>query len=139
MVALVGLTGCKDLPPGDDASSPSTTPRPTPSRTEDARAGSVSIDVNEQVLLDIGEYNQSIGDAWGVIDSTDPNVADADMHIASVGDAPGGPSEMGIVVTGKEAGETTLTIQYCYRAEVVADCDQGETPTDPIEVTITVE
>ncbi len=129
--ALLATSACteKKLAP-DPTSTAASTRSADPEAgipTRSARSGSVTLDVGDQVLLDIGKYNGTVGDSWGVLESTDPGVVDTQTKNRYLGekDSDGSPSQFGLLVTGKLAGSTELTLRYCFRDRLSATCDQS--------------
>lgn len=137
----LALSGCKQE--ADPPVGPSPTPSPTESiRSLPALTGStITLSRGETIALDIGKYNQSIGDEWGVIDSTSASVVSTSMtHETEQKNAPPGSySEYVLRVTAEQPGSTQMTLQYCYRDRMSATCDQGDKgPVDPIKITVRV-
>lgn len=146
--ALLATSACTEKKPAPDPTSTAASTRSAGPEadiaTRSARSGSVTLDVGDQVLLDIGEYNGSVGDAWGVLESTDPGVVDTQTKNRYLGekDSVGGPSQFGLLITGKRAGSTELTLKYCFRDRLSATCEQslsGDKEVPDIKITVRVE
>lgn len=124
LLALVLLAGC-----GSSA---------TAARIED---DSAQVGVGEQLQVDLGGENPSVGYEWYLIGKPDEKVlSDHGKEITDPGDdGQGSSSRVAWVFEGVAAGSTTVTFQRCYRS-APPDCDTEERlTTRPIEFTVEVE
>ena len=103
-------------------------------------SGAVSVPAGDQLVVDLGSQNSSIGDSWHLVTAPDPAVlSDAGQRFDSDCDAPGCGGEASWLFDTVGAGTTELTLRYCYRSRPPG-CepmpDRG--PADPVILTVTV-
>ena len=151
LAASLTLAGCDLLTPREGPTPDQTPTSPEASLLPEGTT-EVTVAPGETVQVSLGTGNIGVGDAWDVINETEPDVASADVV---TGDAVSGyttPEEsqgavgdfspFAVEITGEQAGTSTITVQYCTRTKVAPDCDQTQgtldAPVDPIDVTVTV-
>lgn len=107
--------------------------RPGPSAVVvDPSASSVTLEVGQRLVVDLGTINSSIGDGWVVAVEPDPAIltpGESDIEYLA-GDQVGGYSTMTVSFEAVAAGETTLELQYSYRGST-ADADVRDKVEDP--------
>jgi hypothetical protein len=105
-------------------------------------AGSATVPAGEQLRVDFGTVNTSIGDAWYLIGAPDTAVltdGGSDYESTCLGGMAGCDSHLRWQFTAKAAGSTELIFRYCYRS--TADACQpgpGRGPNDPVHLAVTV-
>ncbi|HWU28249.1 MAG TPA: protease inhibitor I42 family protein [Microbacterium sp.] len=100
----------------------------------DADEPTAVVKVGEEVVVDLGEVNSSVGTEWVLVEEPDPAVLggeDVDFVSDQPNPPPGSSSNMTVTFDAVGAGETTLTYEYRFRGE--ASKDRG-----PLTFTITV-
>lgn len=108
----------------------------------------VELEVGQTLQVDLGLWSPGVGDDWGVVSRTAPEVADAEVVMGSdvVGvrrrrpDAgAGGDARFAVEITGRSPGTTTIRSLLCWRATIEEGCEQQPgRPIDPVEITVTV-
>jgi predicted secreted protein len=126
LLAVVVTTGCLGPPT-------------TVSVRYDERA--IGIEKGAVLRIEIGEYNESIGDQWYLVGKPNPAVlAEKGRVYDRDCDDPGCGGRLAWEFTATGPGTTSVTLRYCYRSQPAA-CDPGPTgraPADPKTVTVTV-
>lgn len=93
-----------------------------------------------------GGSSASVGDIWGILSVDPEGIAEAAfVHDDSVlgfedweNTSTGGNGPTALEITGVSPGTVTIRVQYCFRAELSEDCDQGVKQGYPTDVTVTV-
>lgn len=108
----------------------------------------VELEVGQTLQVDLGTWEPSVGDDWGVVSQTAPDVADAEVVMGSsvVGERPrrddaagGGDARYAVEITALAPGTTTIRTLHCWRDGIEEGCDQAPNrPIDPVEITVTV-
>lgn len=108
----------------------------------------VELEVGQSLQVDLGWWSPGVGDDWGVVSQTAPEIADAEVVMGSgvVGErrrrddaAGGGDAHYAVEITGLAPGTTTVRTLYCWRDGIEEGCEQApNTPIDPVEITVTV-
>lgn len=96
-------------------------------------ADSVTLEVGEVLVIDLGTINSSIGDGWEVAVEPDPTVltpGESDTEYLADDDEDGGYSTMTYSFEAIAEGETTLELQYSFRGST-ADADVLDQVDDP--------
>lgn len=141
------LTGCSLFGP---------TQGPTPRDGTLLPEGTTEVEVTagEIVQVSLPEGSLGVGDFWGVISVSAPDVAGAEVAIGErvFGVEPserepapaGGTQQFAVEIEGLAPGESTVRVLYCTRTKTVSeDCDQSqgtlEAPVDPVEIVVRVE
>lgn len=100
----------------------------------DADEPTAVVKVGEEVVLDLGEVNSSVGTEWVLVEEPDPAVLggeEVDFESDQPNPPPGSSSNMTVTFDAVGAGETTLTYEYRFRGEATND-------RSPLTFTITV-
>ena len=108
----------------------------------------VELEVGQTLQVDLGSWTPGVGDDWGVVSQTVPEVADAEVVMGSdvVGErrrrddaAGGGDARYAVEITGLAPGTTTVRTLHCWRDGIAEGCAQEpNSPVDPVEITVTV-
>jgi hypothetical protein len=104
------------------------------------RPGTITVAVGQDVVVDLGSQNSSIGDGWFLVGPPDPAVlADGGEHYDSECDQPGCGAGVSWRFGTVAAGTTAITLRYCYRSRP-PDCDPmpDRGPAEPVTLTVTV-
>lgn len=128
-VFILVLSGCSG--PDDDNAVP-------------LDSGTATVEVGEELWVDMGEVSTSVGDNWFLVGEPDDEVLTeteqvherplaCDLGLTQCGDQ---------LYWGFEAvapGETALVFQYCLRTDL-DDCEggTGKEPPDPVELTVVI-
>lgn len=149
LVACGALTGCDLLAPGRPDHGPSTSPEPEIPQTYPEVTRAVTVARGETIRIALPNGNPSVGDQWGVVSSSEPAVAHAEVHVEpkekpSPGAPPmvGGPAAFSVQIRGDHPGSTTIRVLYCTRSVIKEGCDQShgrlKPPVEPREYRVTV-
>ena len=95
-----------------------------------ATPGAYSVKQGEELRLLIGEANESIGHGFVISAEPDTSVAAAslDKQLRNPTCAPGGCWEdVWLVIVGKKAGTTSVTVTYTYRGATPSKAPDGPT------------
>lgn len=99
---------------------------------------SATLAVGETLVVDLGEINPSVGDAWELTTEPDADVlAAGEQESDSESDAPGSPSHLVHRFEATGAGTTTIGFTYSYRGTEGDPEGRTEDPTPEITVTVT--
>ena len=121
-LALTGCSGADDPPPV----------------TVPYTAGTATIGVGETLVVDFGEINPSIGDAWDLTQAPDEAVlSQGDVETTELNPgADGSGIELAYTFVGESAGTTTIGFTYSYRGDVGDENGRTDDPSPTIEVTV---
>lgn len=127
IIVLVFTSGCQSGGQTTPSSATRGSAAASAPASGDARSGSIAVAVGQVASLNIGQYNASVGDSWGVLSDSTTGVVDSEIRTESVQATPmpGSPSDYYLTLTGRTAGRTVLLLRYCYRTALSATCDQG--------------
>jgi hypothetical protein len=110
---------------------------PTDEVVVEPTAGSVDLVVGQTLVVDFGDINASVGDAWVL--TQDPadavlGAGEAETEYLGEADETGGRNTLVYTFEATGAGESVLELEYEFRGEAP---ESGQGP-DPSEVTLTV-
>ncbi|WP_181164357.1 hypothetical protein [Microbacterium foliorum] len=117
----LGLTGCSAA-----------------ERTIDYSTSSVTLAPGEALVVDFGEINPTVGDAWVITREPDPAVLgpgdERSRYLGQDGET-GAPSEVSYRFPPVGDGTTVIQFEYQFRGAVPEDADDQQTA----EITVTVK
>lgn len=106
-------------------------------RTVDYTTSAVTLAPGEALVVDFGEINPSVGDAWVVTREPDPEVLhEGELRSHYLGDegSTGGPSHVSYRFAPEGDGTTVIEFEYQFRGSVPTDVADQRTA----EITVTV-
>ncbi len=117
----LGLTGCSAA-----------------EKTIDYSTSSVTLAPGEALVVDFGEINPTVGDAWVITREPDPAVLgpgdERSRYLGQDGET-GAPSEVSYRFPPVGDGTTVIQFEYQFRGAVPEDADDQQTA----EITVTVK
>lgn len=117
----LGLTGCSAA-----------------EKTVDHTTSSVTLAPGEALVVDFGEINPTVGDAWVITREPDPAVLgpgeERSRYLGEDGET-GAPSEVSYRFAPVGDGTTVVQFEYQFRGVVPEDADDQQTA----EITVTVK
>lgn len=117
----LGLTGCSAA-----------------EKTIDYSTSSVTLAPGEALVVDFGEINPTVGDAWVITREPDPAVLgpgdERSRYLGQDGET-GAPSEVSYRFAPVGDGTTVIQFEYQFRGAVPEDADDQQTA----EITVTVK
>lgn len=107
-------------------------------KTVDYTTSAVSLMRGEALVVDFGEINPSVGDAWVITREPDPAVLESGdertRYLGEDGEA-GAPSEVSFRFAPVGIGTTVIEFEYQFRGSVPEDLDDRKSA----EITVTVK
>jgi len=106
-------------------------------KTIEHTAGSVALAPGETLVVDFGEINPSVGDAWVITQEPDAAVLDAgveETRYTGEEGMTGAPSELFYRFAPVGSGTTIIEFEYQFRGAVPEDA--ADQKTAKIEVTV---
>lgn len=107
-------------------------------KTVDHAASSVTLAPGEALVVDFGEVNQTVGEAWVITREPDPEVLgpgeERSRYLGQDGET-GAPSELSYRFAPVGDGTTVIRFEYQFRGSVPDDESDQETA----EITVTVK
>jgi hypothetical protein len=134
VVPFIAATACggSQIPSGSTTSTPAVD-------VVDVRAsdGTVRLAAGQQLRVDMGRVNESVGDAWYLTTRPDPTVLIEKEHQLDPVSCTGCTQSLKWSFTAVAAGSTTLGFRYCYRSRPES-CQADNGPKDPVSLSVTV-
>ncbi|WP_146008121.1 protease inhibitor I42 family protein [Microbacterium aurantiacum] len=106
-------------------------------KTVEHTADSVTLAPGETLVVDFGEINPSVGDAWVITQEPDAAVlgpGEEETRYTGEEGMTGAPSELSYRFAPVGTGTTVIEFEYQFRGEVPEDLDDQKTAK--IEVTV---
>ena len=106
-------------------------------KTIDYSTSSVTLAPGEALVVEFGEINRTVGDAWVITGEPDPAVlgpgGERSRYLGQDGET-GAPSDVSYRFAPVGEGTTVIRFEYEFRGAVPADADDQQTA----EITVTV-